>query len=71
MYVKVMEYNIICNSPIRWQLLTSIKSYLAFFANSHYFKDSKIRDIENVDQDNDVQHSQWRHSMANTWIPMW
>ena len=24
----------------------------------------QIRDIENVDHD--VQHSQWRHSMANT-----
>ena len=25
----------------------------------------KIRDLENVDQGHDVQHSQFRHSMAN------
>ena len=41
----------------------------AFFASSYRFRDihiSKIRDLENVDQGNDVQRSQWRYSIANT-----
>ena len=55
--------------------MTSInlyKSYLwEFFAISHRFPDilylnfEKFCDIENIGQDNDVQHLIWRHSMAS------
>ena len=44
----------------------------AFIASSHSFSDilylyiSRNFDLENIIQGLDVQHSQWRHSMANT-----
>ena len=30
------------------------------------YSHSKIRDLENVDQDHDVHHLQWHHSMVKT-----
>ena len=42
---------------------------LAFFASYHHFRDIlhfKTRDLQNVYQSHDVQHSQWYHSLANT-----
>ena len=35
------------------------------------YSHSKIRDLENVDQDHDLQHLQWHDSMANNWLPIW
>ena len=51
--------------------VTLWKSYLSIFCElspflrySHF----KIRDLENVDQGHVVKHSQWYHSLANTYL---
>ena len=31
-----------------------------------YYDFQKLCDLENIGQDHDAQHSQWRHLMANT-----
>ena len=41
--------------PISYPVPIQVSRY------SHF----KISDLENVGKDHDVQHSQWRHSMAN------
>ena len=65
--VKAAEYSI-RNGSILWQIQTSIivipeHFWLALTVcrYSHF----KFRDLENVGQGHDGQHSQWHHSIAN------
>ena len=56
-----------CNSVANINLC---KSYQAFYASSHCFRDIKVWnatmfDLENLGQSHRVQHEQWPHSMAN------
>ena len=55
-----------CNirsGTFRCQISTSIKDILEHISRYRHFK---IRDLENVGQGHDVQHSQWRCSTENT-----
>ena len=66
--VKITEYNI-HNSPIRWQISTSVEVILEIFRQLSPFSKYlhfKNRDLENVGQGHDVQNSRLCHSMANT-----
>ena len=66
MFVKVTEYNI-RNDPVRWQISTSIKITSEQFSLAltvFQIFTFQIRDLENVGQSHNVQHSQWNHSMA-------
>ena len=67
-----MEYNI-CNGSNRWQISTSVKVVHEHFSLALAVLEIfnvKIREINNVGQGHDVQHSQWRDSMANTRLPI-
>ena len=64
MKIKVTEYTI-RNDSISFSLKVTLEHfrYLSPFSKYSHFK---IRDLENVIQSHDVQHSQWHHAMANT-----
>ena len=51
-----------------WKSNLNIFRWLSlFFLDIHISKFV----TENIGQGHDVQHSRWRHSMANTWLPIW
>ena len=58
MNVVFMDYNI-RNGSIRWQIATSIKVIFEHLSLAFEILTFKIRDLENVGQGNNVQHSQW------------
>ena len=61
--------------PIRWQISTSINVILEHFSLAfiHFFNIHILKngDLENVRKYHDLQHSLWRHSMANMWLRIW
>ena len=62
-----------CHSMVNINLDKYDKSHLRnYYLLSPFSRYShlKIGDLENVCQGHDLQHSQWRHSMANTGLPI-
>ena len=46
---------------------------LSVFVSAHRFRDihiSKFGDLENIGQEHDIQHLQWRHSLVDTRLPI-
>ena len=53
--------------PLQQSYLGMFRWLSPFTSYSHF----KIRYLENIGQGHDVQHSQWRHSTANTCLAIW
>ena len=59
-------------NAIRWQLSTCIKIKERIYASSHrlHILTSRMYILENCCHGHDVQQSRWRHSIANTSLPI-
>ena len=53
---------------IRWNFTTMCSRLWNLFR--YEILTFQYRDLENVGQGYDIQHSQWRHSMTYTWFPI-
>ena len=71
MKVKFTKYTI-RNGPTRWHISISVTAILEHFlwlSTFSIYSHFKLRELEHISQNHDVQHS--HHSMANIWFNIW